>query len=209
LLSLDHSVCRNAALAAIIFIAFKSIVKQLSEVKRLWALSKGDCFVWMVTFIGTLGFGVKIGIVGGVLSSLLCMLQSSLRPYHAMLGRLPNTEVYRDVRRYPDAAQSANVITWRFDGPIVFANREYFKAQLLQCVAEASNQEQLGDESHGPPLDTARMQVDRAHQAELATSELLMPEVHTVQYIVAVTIQPLVSPNCTTDHCSSAHTGPC
>jgi hypothetical protein len=29
------------------------------------------------------------------------MLQSSLRPYHAQLGRLPRTNVYRDLRRYP------------------------------------------------------------------------------------------------------------
>jgi MFS superfamily sulfate permease-like transporter len=34
--------------------------------KRLWALSKGDCFVWLVTFCCCLGFGVKLGIVAGV-----------------------------------------------------------------------------------------------------------------------------------------------
>lgn len=99
----------NAALAAIIFIAFKSIVNQLSEVKRLWALSKPDCLVWLVTFTGTLALGVKAGIVGGILASLLLMLRSSLRPYHAVLGRLPHTEVYRDIRRYPVRPQPCAV----------------------------------------------------------------------------------------------------
>ncbi len=126
----------NAALAAIILIAFKSILNQLSEVKRLWALSKPDCFVWVTTFVTCLAFGVKIGIGCGIVASIGATLKTSLRPYHALLGRLPKTEIYRDVRRYPDAVQDPGVVIFRFDGPIVFANRDFLKQTLAGIIAD-------------------------------------------------------------------------
>ena len=126
----------NAALAAIILIAFKSIIKQLSEVKRLWALSKPDCFVWIITFAACLAFGVKLGIACGVIASLGGTLTGAFRPYHALLGRLPKTEVYRDVQRYPDAIRDPGIVAFRFDGPIVFANRDFFKSTLLASVRD-------------------------------------------------------------------------
>jgi len=126
----------NAALAAIILIAFKSILKQLSEVKRLWALSKPDCFVWVTTFVTCLAFGVKVGIACGIIASIGATLKTSLRPYHALLGRLRDTDVYRDVRRYPDAVQDPGIIAFRFDGPIVFANRDFLKQTLTRLIDE-------------------------------------------------------------------------
>jgi hypothetical protein len=34
------------------------------------------------------------------------------------------------------AEQQPGVVTWRFDGPIVFANRDFFKMRLLEVVAQ-------------------------------------------------------------------------
>ena len=139
----------NAALAAIILIAFKSILKQLSEVKRLWALSKPDCLVWVTTFVTCLAFGVKVGIGCGVIASIGATLKTSLRPYHALLGRLPNTEIYRDVRRYPDAVQDPGVIIFRFDGPIVFANRDFLKQTLVHIIADKQAHQSSHDDEDG------------------------------------------------------------
>ena len=154
----------NAALAAIILIAFKSILGQLGEVKRLWALSKPDCFVWVATFVTCLLFGVKVGIACGVMASIGATLKNSLRPYHALLGRLPNTEVYRDVRRYPDAMQDPGIIAFRFDGPIVFANRDFLKQTLTKIIAEK--------QTHSLPPDHGDDSDDEADDELNAAAEL-------------------------------------
>ena len=40
------------------------------------------------------------------------------------------------VRRYPDAVQDPGVVIFRFDGPIVFANRDFLKQTLVRIIAE-------------------------------------------------------------------------
>jgi MFS superfamily sulfate permease-like transporter len=105
----------NAALAAIILIAFKSILGQLSEVKRLWSLNPPDCLVWLATFFGCLLLGVKLGIAVGVAASVGCMLRFQLRPPFAVLGQLPLTEVYRDRDRYPEALELPGLLLFRYE----------------------------------------------------------------------------------------------
>ena len=43
---------------------------------------------------------------------------------------------YRDVQRYPDAIRDPGIVAFRFDGPIVFANRDFFKSTLLASVRD-------------------------------------------------------------------------
>ena len=85
----------NATLAAIVVLAFKSIIGQVKQVPELWRLKKSDCFVWLSTFFGILLLGVTTGMIVGVSSSLLVMLKADSRPPHAVLGRLGETDVFR------------------------------------------------------------------------------------------------------------------
>ena len=45
----------------------------------------------------------------------------------AVLGRLPGTTVYRNVKQYPEAYTYNGIVIVRIDSPIYFANISYIK----------------------------------------------------------------------------------
>jgi high affinity sulfate transporter 1 len=124
----------NATLAAIVVLAFKSIIKQVNQVPALWHLKRTDCIVWLCTFFGILLLGVTSGMLVGVGSSLLVMLKADSRPPHAVLGRLGDTDVFRNLERYPSASEVPGVFIFRFDAALNFANKNFFKSLLLRYV---------------------------------------------------------------------------
>lgn len=45
----------------------------------------------------------------------------------AVLGRLPGTTVYRNIKQYPEAYTYNGIVIVRIDAPIYFANTSYIK----------------------------------------------------------------------------------
>ena len=61
----------------------------------LMQVSKRDFLVWMVSFLGTLVLGVEIGLATSIGLALLIVVTETAFPSISVLGRLPDTEVYR------------------------------------------------------------------------------------------------------------------
>lgn len=49
------------------------------------------------------------------------MLARVARPHAAILGRVPNVAGMHDIGEYPDAAQVAGLLVFRYDSPLFFA----------------------------------------------------------------------------------------
>ena len=75
------------------------------EALYLWKVHKFDFGVWMTAFAGTLFLGVEIGLAIAVGVSLLIVIYESAYPHTSVLGRLPGTNAYRNVKQYPDAVR--------------------------------------------------------------------------------------------------------
>jgi sulfate permease, SulP family len=120
-------------LAAIIFVAVMGLV-DTDEVKHLWRVRKLDLLMWLFAFILTLGVGIELGILLAVGISLLIVIQRASMPHKAVLGRLGDTNTFRNVRRYPGAKIRAGLAVLRFDAPMFFANSESFKSTLFKLV---------------------------------------------------------------------------
>lgn len=43
-------------------------------------------------------------------------------PHTAVLGRLPGTNVFRNVKQYPEAQQYPGILAVRIDAPLYYAN---------------------------------------------------------------------------------------
>jgi len=122
LLSFAHLFARlpQAALAAIVVVAVAQLI-DLGEVRRLWRYQRRDAAVLLLTLGAVLVFGIELGLVVGVLASLLAHLWRTSRPHVALLGRIPGTQLFRNVRRH-------EVETWphlalvRVDENLSFAN---------------------------------------------------------------------------------------
>ncbi|MFC2127150.1 SulP family inorganic anion transporter [Bacteroidota bacterium] len=119
----------KAVLAAIIIVSVLKLI-DYKEANRLWRINKIDFWMLLVTFIGTLFFGIKEGIGVGVGLSLIMVIFRTSRPHIAVLGRIPNTGFFRNINRFDDVEVNDEVLILRFDSHLYFANTDYFREQL-------------------------------------------------------------------------------
>jgi len=123
----------KAVLAAIILVSVFGLIN-VSEAKYLLKLRRREFIVMLITFIGTLVFGVEKGIFIGVILSYIFLQYYSSRPHIAELVNIPETNYYRNINRFPGAKQSAKYIIIRFDDQLYFANTSYFKDTILAYI---------------------------------------------------------------------------
>ncbi|CAI5465826.1 unnamed protein product [Closterium sp. Yama58-4] len=128
----------QCVLAAVVVNAVHGLV-DLQEPLFLWRVEKKDLVLWLCAFLGTLLLGLETGVLISVALSLVFVIHESANPHMAVLGRLPGTTVYRNVKQYRDAYTYRGVVILRIDSPIYFANVDYIKERLrkyeLQRVA--------------------------------------------------------------------------
>ncbi len=121
----------KAVLAGIIIV---SVIKLINykEAIRLWNLNKSDFWMLIATFSGTLFLGIKEGITIGVVLSLVMLIARTSRPHVAVLGRIPNTNVFRNIDRFDEVEVNHEILILRFDARVYFANANYF-SEILQA----------------------------------------------------------------------------
>ena len=130
----------KATLAATIIVAVLSLV-DLGALKRTWAYSKADFAAMAVTIALVLLVGVEAGVVAGVVLSILLYLARSTRPHIAIVGQVPGTHHFRNVKRHK-VMTSPSVLSVRVDESLYFANARYLEDRLYD---EAVAQEGIRD----------------------------------------------------------------
>lgn len=123
----------KATLAAIIVVAVLGLV-DFSIFRKAFVYSKADFAAVFVTLVGTLAAGVEIGIILGVSVSILIFLYRSSNPHAAIVGRVPGTEHYRNVRRH-EVETVPGVVSLRVDESLYFANARYLEDLVYGLVA--------------------------------------------------------------------------
>ncbi len=123
----------KSILAAIIIAAVIKLV-DINEAKNLWRVSKRDFWMMATTFIATIFFGIQEGLITGVFLSLGLVIYKSTYPHSAVLGKLPDTPYYRNLDRFPEALNRKDVLVYRFDAQLYFANINYFIDTLCESI---------------------------------------------------------------------------
>ena len=100
------------------------------EAIYLWKVHKFDFSVWCVACFGTMFLGVEIGLAIAVGVSLLLVLYESAYPHTSVMGRLPGTTVYRNIKQYPEAEQYDGLVMMRIDAPLYFANAQNVRDKI-------------------------------------------------------------------------------
>ncbi|MEL6344626.1 MAG: solute carrier family 26 protein [Myxococcota bacterium] len=125
----------KGVLAAIIMTAVFGLV-DVQGARHLWRLSRSDFWLMALTFFATLSLGIEQGIIIGVVASLLWFIWKTSVPHSAVLGRLPGTTVYRNIKRYPEAEVTEGVLVLRVDAPLYFANTAFLKRIIGEHLDE-------------------------------------------------------------------------
>ena len=127
----------KAVLAAIIVVA----VLQLIDVRGAVAIlrfDRGDGATLLLTFGGVLLFGIEPGLVAGIAASLLLYVWRTSRPHMAIVGRVPGTEHFRNIRRH-SVEQYPGVVLIRVDENIYFANADAIRRFVLDALDRADS----------------------------------------------------------------------
>jgi len=113
-----------------IVIAFVSPLFDYTEAIYLFHVHFFDFLVWIVALFGTLFMGVTYGLAIAVVLSLIFVIYESAYPKMAVLGRLPGTSLYRNVKQYPDVERYDGVLIIRIDAPMYFANAQNIRDRV-------------------------------------------------------------------------------
>ncbi|KAN0022775.1 hypothetical protein ACTFIU_005512 [Dictyostelium citrinum] len=119
----------RAILSSIVIVAIIDLV-EYQMVFDLWKVHRKDLLLFGISFLSTTILGILQGILIGAIASLLMIIYRSAYPPFAVLGRLPGTEIYKNIKRVPKAETFKGVRIVRIDGSIYFANCMFIKKKL-------------------------------------------------------------------------------
>lgn len=120
----------QAVLASIVIAAVIGLV-DYKEAIYLFKKDKKDFSVMILTFLVTLLLGIQEGVFAGVILSLIFILYKASRPEFAELGNLPDSAIYKNIKRFDEARATDTYLIVRYDADIFFANAEHFYENVL------------------------------------------------------------------------------
>ncbi|MAQ44616.1 MAG: sodium-independent anion transporter [Confluentimicrobium sp.] len=127
----------KAVLAATIIVAVLSLV-DLHVLRRAWGYSRADFTAVAATILLTLLFGVELGVSSGVGLSIVLHLYRTSRPHVAEVGRVPETEHFRNINRH-DVLTDPTLLTIRIDESLYFANARFLEDYVYDRIAGAED----------------------------------------------------------------------
>ncbi|XP_063368854.1 prestin isoform X1 [Cydia amplana] len=124
----------RCVLASIIVVSLKGMLLQVLDLKRFCYLSKLDAAVWLITFLMTTLVNIDYGLVAGLLASVGALFIRSQKPYTCLLGRVLETDLYLDIKRYRAAEELPGIKIFHYCGGLNFATKNLFRETLFRKV---------------------------------------------------------------------------
>ena len=123
----------KALLAAIIVISVFGLFKY-RDMKSLFTHSRNESALMLITFVLTLLLGVQQGLLAGVALSIAKVVYNTARPHMTELGSIMGGKLYRNVNRFDGVSIRDDVLIFRFDAPLYFANADYFVESIYRWI---------------------------------------------------------------------------
>jgi MFS superfamily sulfate permease-like transporter len=123
----------SSVLAAVVIVASFGLF-DLATVRWLARVRRTDFAASVIAMLGVVLVGVLEGLLIAIGVSLAVFVWKRWRPYTAVLGRVADTKGYHDTERHPDAYLVPNLLLFRFDAPLFFANAAFFEERLGEAI---------------------------------------------------------------------------
>jgi len=127
----------KAVLGAVIIDAVVFGMIDVTELRRLYRVTRFDFLVAVAAIIGVLSVGVLAGVVIGVALSLGWLIYVATRPPMPLLGREPGTRFFRDLDEYPGET-FPGIAVLRLDGGLFFATAEALEERVRELTDEGT-----------------------------------------------------------------------
>jgi len=123
----------QTALAAVVIAAALSLA-DLRTLRRYLQVRKTSLALSLATTAGVVFFGVLQGILLAVVLSILLFFRRSWWPHGEVLGRLEGQEGWHSMQAAPGVVQRPDVLVYRWEAPLFFANANMFRQQIRHLV---------------------------------------------------------------------------
>lgn len=125
---------QKCVLACIIIVSLRGALRKFRDVPSKWRASQNDAIVWMVTVAATALISVELGLLVGIVFSMVCVIFKSQKPKVSLLGQADNTELYEDMEEYKNLTPPPQIHIFRFQAPLYYANKDTFLKSLYKAV---------------------------------------------------------------------------
>ena len=122
----------QAGLAAVIIAAAIAVI-DVDGFRRLAALSRSELVLAAITGLAVVGIDILTGVLVAVGLSILLMLARVARPHDSILGAGEGLDGWIDVGD-GRARALPGLLVYRFDGPLFFANGEYYRERVRWAI---------------------------------------------------------------------------
>jgi sulfate permease, SulP family len=120
-------------LAAIILFAIRGLFN-IPHFRFIYNFSRIEFAIAILTLLSVLILGTLEGIVIGVILSLLVLINKLYNPHIAVLGQVPGTDNYKDIKRHPENLKIPGVLIIRIDASQIFLNADNIKNNILKLL---------------------------------------------------------------------------
>ena len=124
-------------LAALIIDAVVFGMMDVAEMKRLFRISRVDFWIALGAILGVLTAGVLAGVIIGVVLSVGWLVYIASNPNIPVLGRKPDTQVFRSLENYPEGETYPGMLVIRFDAGMFFASSGSLDDRLRELAQDA------------------------------------------------------------------------
>lgn len=121
---------QKCVLACIIIVSLRGALRKFRDIPQRYRLDKMDALVWGVTMLSSALISTEMGLLVGVVFSVMCIVGRTQRPHAALLGQIGNTVFYEDEEEYKNLLPTPKVKIFRFEAPLYYANKDFF----LKCL---------------------------------------------------------------------------
>ncbi|XP_055504048.1 solute carrier family 26 member 6 [Leucoraja erinacea] len=124
----------KAILASIVIINLKGMFEQVTDICYFWRTNKIDLVVWIVTLILTVLLGMDLGLGASIAFALLTVIFQTQLPKYSILGQVPDTDIYRDIKQFDEAKEIPGIKIFQSSATIYFANAELYESALRKMT---------------------------------------------------------------------------
>ena len=125
----------KGVLAAVIVISAWQLI-DVQVIRRIFVFNFTDAVTFSCTFVAVLILGVESGILVGIIISFVLLIRSSSRPDIIVVGRVGDTEHFRNVERYK-VTTIPEVLALRIDQSVYFVNTRFIENFIVANVANS------------------------------------------------------------------------
>lgn len=128
----------------------------LKSLVKLRRVSHQEFHLSIVATLGVITLGVLPGIVIAIGLAILQLLIKASSPHDAVLGQMPGTDGFHNIKDKPQARTIPGFIIYRFDSGLLFFNSDCFKTRVRTLIKNANPRPRyfLLDAETMPYMDT-------------------------------------------------------